>query len=202
MLRGSIKEIFSAAVIVISAMITYHNGNIFLEFFNVSSGPVVTPLSWIALFIISVVVLGLLNSWIMYLVSPIRLGPTDRVLGLLCGALRGVVYCYLIFAVLNIFYYSLNGDEEKDLEQKPGYYLPTWLKSAKAYSTLSYLDSSLNAAIPGEVFASLRSYSKTFKDDWKFTEEGSDSFTGLVGSEASVDQEDSLGKEKGSGGRG
>ncbi|ABD46163.1 CvpA family protein [Neorickettsia sennetsu] len=164
-LRGAIKEVFSAAVVVISVMVTYHNADIFLELFDVKPGPIVVPLSGVSVFITSFVILSLVNSWILYLISPVRLGPADRVLGGVFGVLRGIAYCYLLFAVLNIFYYALNGDEIGNSSREPGYYLPIWLKNAKSFSTLNYLDNAVNSLIPDEVFASLRTYSATFSND-------------------------------------
>ncbi|ACT69775.1 CvpA family protein [Neorickettsia risticii] len=163
-LRGAIKEVFGAAVVIISVMVTYHNADIFLELFDVKPGPIVVPLSGISVFITSFVILGLINGWILYLISPVRLGPADRVLGGFFGVLRGIAYCYLLFAVLNIFYYALNGDEIGNSSREAGYYLPTWLKNAKSFSALNYLDSAVNSLIPDEVFASLRTYSATFSN--------------------------------------
>ncbi|QHD65448.1 CvpA family protein [Neorickettsia findlayensis] len=164
-LRGAIKEVFSAAVIIISVMFTYHNANVFLELFDVKPGPIVAPLSGVSVFITSFVILGLINGWVMYLIAPVRLGPADRVLGGFFGVLRGIAYCYLLFAMLNVFYYALNGDEIEDSSREPGYYLPIWLKSAKSFSALNYLDSAVNSVIPDEVFVSLRTYSATFHNN-------------------------------------
>lgn len=173
-LRGAIKEVFGAAVVVISVITTYHQGGVFLELFDVDPGPIVTPLSGISVFITSFVVLSLVSSWIIYLLSPVRLGPVDRMLGALLGALRGIVYCYFLFAFLNIFYYGLNGNDIKDDTEESRYYLPEWLKVARSYNVLNYFDSAFNSVVPEEVFVSLRGYSATLRDDVGEVQESDD----------------------------
>ena len=43
----------------------------------------------------------------LHALKPIRLGMFDRSFGVLFGAFKGIFFCYLVFAVLNVFYYSL-----------------------------------------------------------------------------------------------
>jgi membrane protein required for colicin V production len=168
-LRGAIKEIFNLIALIVSVLITLYHYDIFLILFQVTPGPVVNVVSTIGVFIISFIIIMLINAWILYALTPIRLNVVDRFFGFFLGFAKGVIFAYLIFAFINVFYYSLyyNAEDQKQNNNDVYYYLPSWVKGSNIYTILIYLDENINKTIPESVHANIKEFTESFESKVK-----------------------------------
>jgi membrane protein required for colicin V production len=69
--------------------------------------PTLTDISiFISVFIISYVMMTIVNRLIVGLISSDRSGPIDRLFGVIFGIVRGYIIVVMIFSVLNNWYFS------------------------------------------------------------------------------------------------
>jgi membrane protein required for colicin V production len=104
-LRGFVREVLGIGAWIGAAIITYWGEPIALPRFQQWLGPVdwAQPVAAASIFIVSLIVLLIISSWIGALVRGSALGGLDRTLGLAFGLVRGavlVVVAYIGFGFL------------------------------------------------------------------------------------------------------
>lgn len=168
-LRGAIKEIFNLFALVLSILITLHHYDLFLILFQVERGPAVNIISAIGVFVVSFIIIMLINAWIVYSLTPIRLNIPDRFLGAFIGCAKGIFFGYALFVFINVFYYALyyNAEDQKKNKDDLYYYLPHWVKDSSAYSALIYLDENVNRAVPESVNENIKEFGESFSNKLK-----------------------------------
>lgn len=102
--RGAIKTILGLIYFVISIVITTFIGPHFFIYIydQISDKIIASIISIIIGYIVSAIICSICNSVTCYFISPISGGAVDRSLGLLVGAMRGLVINALIFFAISI----------------------------------------------------------------------------------------------------
>lgn len=156
-LRGFLKEVFGLAGFIVAILITVYNYNILIKIFNIEHNLLVfNIISTVCVFLISMLLMTLLKTWILYALSPIRLGFLDRFLGFFTGALKGMIIAYLLLVIINMYYYAIYYDNYKRYAETD-YYLPMWMKGAISYSYFYLpLEAKLNYWIPHKTYIRLQ----------------------------------------------
>ena len=160
--RGFVKEFFGFCCLLASVFLAFYHYDLFLNLFEINHGPVVSVVSGVAVFIVCMILSLLFNGWFMYALKPIRLGMFDRSFGVLFGAFKGIFFCYLVFAVLNVFYYSLTSNQDLAKQSERDFYLPNWIKSTRSYNALSYIDDFFNYLLPVDYCKKIRLFGESF----------------------------------------
>ena len=98
-------------------------------------------LSTISVFIILNLIFMIINNWLMYILSPIRLGFIDRVTGIFLGVLKGILLSYVLFFAVHLYCYTVYdkkeyGKKEEHSEIKAEDILPNWIINSHSYQAL------------------------------------------------------------------
>ena len=161
-LRGFIKEIFGLIGIVVAVIVTVCNHDALIQIFKIEKNLVIFEvISTICVFIISFLIVILIQSWIIHALSPIRLRFFDRFLGCFAGAFKGCMISYLLLVMLNMYYYSLYYDQHKKYDRED-YYLPDWMRDSVSYSVFLPMDVFVNTLIPEDVHQKIESFGDNF----------------------------------------
>ncbi|XVN43318.1 MAG: CvpA family protein [Candidatus Rickettsia vulgarisii] len=151
---GSLGFIFSIIVTYylyphISVMITEHVSNYIM----------LTIASVIAAYIISLIICNLLTNKFLSMISAITGGIIDRFLGLLAGAVRGVIICLLLFTTIAVIF-SDSYLEAKTLEEVVKNTTidkyPTWLQNSTSTPYLNSLSANLTNNLSPEFLQSVQ----------------------------------------------
>jgi membrane protein required for colicin V production len=134
--RGFVREALSIAAWVGAAAITYFAFN---RAYAAVAHFVATPLladliAGAGLFVISLILLTLLTSYVARFVQSSALSPIDRTLGLIFGLARGVVLVSLAYLVLDV---SLPLNDR-----------PVWVREAKSQPFLLHGADMLRSVLP------------------------------------------------------
>jgi len=105
LLRGFVREALSLAGWILAFFIAK---TFYLEFSNLLEAHIETPslryaVSWVALFVLTLTVSGLVNYILSQLIEKAGLSGMDRVMGMAFGALRGVLLTSLAVILLKEF---------------------------------------------------------------------------------------------------
>ncbi|KJV69157.1 CvpA family protein [Candidatus Neoehrlichia procyonis] len=145
--RGFIKEIFGIGGILASIILTANYHDYFSDVYSqrINSETVVSALSTITVFISVTVFVIILNSFLMYLLLPIRYNVLDRVAGLLVGIIKGIVFSCCLFFIIETFYYTfLYSSSESD----DRVILPEWFSGSYYYNIFYVVNEYVSEAIP------------------------------------------------------
>lgn len=135
--------------------------------------------SFMGLFLISLIVIAIFNYQITRIVKESRLGPLDRTLGAMFGAARGALIVGVAFIIihLSLIILGTNVKNEKELEEAKVNTLPelkddvAWLNHAKTYKVLTDASNVILRFFPQDRWKEVQSfaldYAKPNKgDEW------------------------------------
>ncbi|WP_375604170.1 CvpA family protein [Wolbachia endosymbiont of Anurida maritima] len=141
--RGFIKELCALMFLFLSVFLTANHYDFFTPNYSkyFDSQVTLNILSTISVFIILNIILMIINNWLMYVLSPIRLGFIDRVTGISLGVLKGILLSYVLFFAVYLYCYTVYdkeeyGKKEKYSEIKAEEILPNWITNSHSYQTL------------------------------------------------------------------
>ncbi|CEI85084.1 CvpA family protein [Ehrlichia minasensis] len=145
--RGFIKEIFGLCGICISVLLTikYHGyfANLYSQY--VVSDIISEILSTITVFILIIVAMMIINGWIMHLLSSVRCTIIDRFGGLLIGFIKGIVFSYFLFFIIETSCYALSVPKEGEEEEEV---LPSWFVNSYYYNVFYVFNTYVDDIIP------------------------------------------------------
>lgn len=166
-IRGGLKELFGLVGIFLSVMLTINHFGFFktnyMSMKYIESELVANILSTISIFVIITMAVVIVNSWIMYALSPIRLGAVDRLSGIFVGALKGIIFSSIIFFAVEIYYftfYAKSDNEDNSTEDV----LPIWLTDSHFYPMFHAIEGSLNTYIPQSIYDKIEKLGSNLKD--------------------------------------
>ncbi|MGL9759540.1 MAG: CvpA family protein [Wolbachia sp.] len=140
---GFIKELCALMFLFLSIFLTANHYDFFTPNYSkyFDSKVTLNILSTISVFITLNLILMIINNWLMYVLSPIRLGFIDRVTGISLGVLKGILLSYVLFFAVYLYCYTVYdkeeyGKKEKYSEIKAEEILPKWIINSHSYQTL------------------------------------------------------------------
>ena len=144
--RGFIKEIFGLFGICISILLTMRYRDYFSNLYSkyVVSEIISGILSTITVFILIIIVMIVVNGWIMNLLSSARCSVIDRFGGFLIGFMKGIVFAYFLFFIIETSCYALLPTaKEEDRE-----ILPTWFVNSYYYNIFYLFNTYVDGIVP------------------------------------------------------
>ncbi|MGN7618647.1 MAG: CvpA family protein [Ehrlichia sp.] len=143
--RGFIKEIFGLCGICLSILVTMRCHDYFSGLYNqyVVSEVIAGILSAITVFILITVAIIIINGWIMHLLSSARCSVIDRFGGLLIGLVKGIVFSYFLFFIIETSCYALLPKPKEDEGV-----LPAWFSESYYYSVFCVFNAYMDEIIP------------------------------------------------------
>ncbi|WDM85126.1 CvpA family protein [Ehrlichia sp. JZT12] len=143
--RGFIKEVFGLCGICVSILLTMQYHDYFSNLYNqyVTSEVIAGILSTITVFILITVVIIIINGWVMHLLSSARCSVIDRFGGLLIGFMKGVVFCYFLFFIIETSCYALLPKAKEDENV-----LPDWFLDSYYYNVFYVFNTYIDEVIP------------------------------------------------------
>ena len=158
--RGFIKELCALMFLFLSVFLTANHYDFFVinysKYFD--SQVTLNVLSTISVFIIFNLIFMIMNNWLMYILSPIRLGFIDRVTGIFPGVLRGLLLSYVLFFAVHLYCHTAYGEkEEYPSKIEPEDVLPYWIISSHSYQTLfAAMDDVINVYVPESLILKMK----------------------------------------------
>lgn len=141
--RGFIKELCALMFLFLSIFLTANHYDFFTPNYSkyFDSKVILNILSTISVFIILNLIFMIINNWLMYILSPIRLGFIDRVTGIFLGVLKGILLSYVLFFAVHLYCYTVYdkkeyGKKEEHSEIKAEDILPNWIINSHSYQAL------------------------------------------------------------------
>ncbi|MFP3016414.1 MAG: CvpA family protein [Wolbachia sp.] len=141
--RGFIKELCTLMFLFLSIFLTANHYDFFTPNYSkyFDSKVILNILSTISVFIILNLIFMIINNWLMYILSPIRLGFIDRVTGIFLGVLKGILLSYVLFFAVHLYCYTVYdkkeyGKKEEHSEIKAEDILPNWIINSHSYQAL------------------------------------------------------------------
>ncbi len=160
-LRGFIKEIFGLCGIIISFIVTYYKHGILVDSLGIKSELIANVVSTSVLYVMVIVTISVINGCIMYMLSGIRLTPVDRILGVLSGALKGLLLSFFFFMYMQLVYYTLSDERErKDVDK----ILPVWMTSSKVYKPFRYIQTNVDEVLPESWYEDIKDFGGKLHD--------------------------------------
>lgn len=147
-MRGFIKEICALMLLLLSIFLTVNHYDFFTVNYSkyLDSKVTISILSAVSVFIILNLMFMIINNWIMYILSPIRLGFMDRATGMFLGALKGIMFSYVLFFAVYL-YCHITSDEDKTKEV-----LPIWIINSHSYQVLfSTAEDTIDTYVPEQL---------------------------------------------------
>ncbi|WP_395463245.1 CvpA family protein [Wolbachia endosymbiont of Cantharis cryptica] len=136
--RGFIKELCALMFLFLSVFLTANHYDFFTinysKYFD--SKATQNILSTISVLIILNLIFMIINNWLMYILSPIRLGLIDRVTGIFIGVLRGILFSYVLFFAVHLYCYTVYDKKEEQSKIEAEDILPNWIINSHSYQTL------------------------------------------------------------------
>ncbi|UIP92622.1 CvpA family protein [Wolbachia endosymbiont of Anopheles demeilloni] len=135
--RGFIKELCALMFLLLSVFLTASYYDFFIINYSKYFDSKVTQniLSTISVFIILNLTFMTMNNWLMYILSPIRLGLMDRVTGMFVGALRGILLSYVLFFAVHLYCHTVYDKQEVGSKIEEDI-LPNWIINSHSYQAL------------------------------------------------------------------
>lgn len=155
-MRGFIKELCALMLLLLSVFLTINHYDFFTinysKYFN--SQATINILSTISVFIVLNIIFMIVNNWIMYILSPIRLGLIDRISGMFIGILKGTLLSYALFFTVNLYchvaYYKQEIEEKQEV-------LPDWIISSYSYQIVfSTADDIIDTYVPESLISKIK----------------------------------------------
>ncbi|WP_168464850.1 CvpA family protein [Wolbachia endosymbiont of Ctenocephalides felis wCfeT] len=136
--RGFIKELCALMFLFLSVFLTVDYYDFFIVNYSkyFSSTITLNILSTISVFIILNLIFMIINNWLMYILSPIRLGFIDRATGIFLGAFRGVLLSYVLFFAVHLYCHTIYEKKEEQTKVEAVDVLPSWIINSHSYQTL------------------------------------------------------------------
>lgn len=104
LLRGLVKEILSLLAWVVAFWVAFRYSGLAADHLSgiVTQAPARVALAFVGLLVSSLVAFGLLNALLNAVLERSGLGPTDKLLGMLFGALRGLAIVLALVALAGL----------------------------------------------------------------------------------------------------
>lgn len=164
--RGFIKELFAIFFLFLSILLTVNHYDFFFVNYNkyFSSELTINIFSMISVFIVLSLVFMIVNNWLMYILSPIRLGLVDRLTGMFLGAVKGIGFSFLVFFVIHLYYNIARGELNEE-EYRSENVIPELIINSYSYQILfSNIECAIDAYIPESLILKIKeSYIKSDK---------------------------------------
>ena len=159
--RGFIKEVFGLCGICISILLTMQYHDYFSGLYNqyVVSEIIAGILSTITVFILITVIIIIINGWVMHLLSSARCSVIDRFGGLLIGFMKGVVFSYFLFFIIETSCYALlpKAKEDEDV-------LPAWFLNSYYYNVFYVFNTYIDEVIPESTHEKIKEVESVVQD--------------------------------------
>ncbi|MGL9732339.1 MAG: CvpA family protein [Wolbachia sp.] len=168
--RGFIKELCALMFLFLSVFLTANHYDFFAinysKYFD--SKATQNILSTISVFIILNLIFMIVNNWLMYILSPIRLGLIDRVTGILVGTLRGVLLSYVLFFAVHLYCYTAYDKKEEQSKIEAEDILPNWIINSHSYQALfSTIEDIVDVYIPESLILKIKEIGEGMVDQEK-----------------------------------
>ncbi|MGL9732441.1 MAG: CvpA family protein [Wolbachia sp.] len=136
--RGFIKELCTLMFLFLSVFLTANHYDFFAINYNkyFDSKATQNIFSTISVFITLNIIFMIVNNWLMYILSPIRLGLIDRVTGIFVGAFKGVLLSYVLFFAVHLYCYTAYDKKEEQSKIEVENILPNWIINSHSYQAL------------------------------------------------------------------
>ncbi len=136
--RGFIKELCALMFLFLSVFLTANHYDFFAPNYSkyFDSKVTLNILSTISVFIILNLIFMIINNWLMYILSPIRLGFIDRVTGIFLGVLKGILLSYVLFFAVHLYCYTVYDKKEEEYKIEAEDILPNWIINSHSYQAL------------------------------------------------------------------
>jgi len=126
---------------------------------HVNNEAVVTIFSGIISYIISLIICTFLSSKFLLLISAIRGGTVDKMLGLIAGCARGILICVIIFFIKIVFFsgnYLKDQNLSEVIKHTNNDKYPKWLKKSLTLPLLENIGKSILIIIPEDFLESIK----------------------------------------------
>ncbi|WP_253299958.1 CvpA family protein [Wolbachia endosymbiont of Chironomus riparius] len=159
--RGFIKELCALILLFLSIFLTVNHYDFFTinysKYFD--SKVIINIFSTLSVFIMLNLVFMMVNNWIMYILSPIRLGFIDRVTGIFIGGLRGILLSYVLFFAVHLYCRMIDDKQEEHSEKDE--VLPVWIIDSYSYQILfSTAEDIVDAYLPESLILKIKEIGK------------------------------------------
>lgn len=165
--RGFIKELFAIFFLFLSIFLTVNHYDFFSVNYNkyFSSELTINIFSTISVFIVLSLIFMIVNNWLMYILSPIRLGLVDRLTGMFLGAIKGIGFSFLVFFAIHLYYSTARGELNEEEEYRSENIIPELIVNSYSYQILfSNIECTIDTYIPESLILKIKeSYSKSDK---------------------------------------
>ncbi|QGR02745.1 CvpA family protein [Ehrlichia ruminantium] len=160
-LRGFIKEIFGLTSIFISILLTIRYRSCFTDLYNqyVTSEVIAGILSAITVFVFITITAIIVNGWVMSLLSSARCSVVDRFGGLLIGLVKGMVFSYILFFIIQTSCYALLPAAKEDEEV-----LPNWFLDSYYYNVFYIFNTYIDEMVPESTHDKIKELESTLQD--------------------------------------
>lgn len=154
-MRGFIKELFGFIGVILSFILTYYNYDLLTNIVGIKSRLVANIASTFFIYIIIIIAISIINSGIMHLMRPLRLGLVDRTLGIMIGVIKGLLFSFLFFMIVQLMYYTFSTDAENTEVEKV---LPEWVLHSKVYKPFNYVEQNIDQILPEYIYENIQSF--------------------------------------------
>ncbi|MGL9717492.1 MAG: CvpA family protein [Wolbachia sp.] len=168
--RGFIKELCALMFLFLSVFLTANHYDFFTINYSKYFGSKAAQniLSTISVFIILNLIFMIVNNWLMYILSPIRLGLIDRVTGICIGALRGILLSYVLFFAVHLYCYTVYDKKEEQSKVGAEDILPNWIVSSHSYQALFLtVEDIVDMYVPESLILKIKEIGKEMTDQEK-----------------------------------
>ena len=161
-MRGFIKELCALILLLLSVFLTVNHYDFFTinysKYFD--SKVTINMLSTVSVFVILNLIFMIINNWIMYLLSPIRLGFIDRVTGIFLGALKGIMLSYVLFFAVHLYCHVASNEEDA--------VLPAWIINSYSYQNLfATAENIIDTYVPESLTLKIKEIGREISEDKK-----------------------------------
>ncbi|APR98484.1 CvpA family protein [Wolbachia endosymbiont of Folsomia candida] len=136
--RGFVKELCALMFLFLSVFLTANHYDFFTinysKYFD--SKVTLNILSAVSVLIILNLIFIIINNWLMYILSPIRLGFIDRITGIFLGIFRGILLSYVLFFAVHLYCYTVYDKKEEQSKIEAEDILPNWIINSNSYQAL------------------------------------------------------------------
>ncbi|WP_353287308.1 CvpA family protein [Wolbachia endosymbiont (group B) of Gerris lacustris] len=168
--RGFIKELCALMFLLLSVFLTASYYDFFIINYNKYFDSKVTQniLSTISVFIILNLTFMTMNNWLMYILSPIRLGLMDRVTGIFVGSLRGILLSYVLFFAVHLYCHTVYDKKEGESKVEAEDILPNWIINSHSYQALFVTtEEVINMYVPESLILKIKEIGEEMVDQEK-----------------------------------
>ncbi|WP_341813590.1 CvpA family protein [Wolbachia endosymbiont (group B) of Germaria angustata] len=168
--RGFIKELCALMFLLLSVFLTANYYDFFIINYSNYFDSKVTQniLSTISVFIILNLTFMTMNNWLMYILSPIRLGLMDRVTGIFVGALRGILLSYVLFFAVHLYCHTVYVKQEGESKVEAEDILPNWIINSHSYQALFVTtEEVINMYVPESLILKIKEIGEEMVDQEK-----------------------------------